>query len=119
MANNNKESTRYYSNLQENYIAKLLGGTRSANSGAGKWTKSDIEVKSASMSIECKTVMQEKSSVSIKKEWIDKHEKECIEARLENPVLAISFTPDGKDNYYVINQKLMSYLVEKLNEEYL
>ena len=37
--NNNKESTRYYSDKQERYISKLLGGQKTANSGAGMWSK--------------------------------------------------------------------------------
>ena len=37
--NNNKESTRYYSDKQERYVSKLLGGQKTANSGAGKRAK--------------------------------------------------------------------------------
>lgn len=113
----NKESTRYFSSLQEDYVAKMLSGSRTANSGAGKWDKSDIVVKDAGLSIECKTSMSEKSSFSIKKDWIDKHKKEALSNRLYNTALAISFDPSGKENYFVIDEKLMKFLVEKLVED--
>ena len=64
----NKECTRYYSNLQEQYIAKLLGGRQTANSGATDFVKGDVIVSDASMLIECKTCLAEKDSFSIKKE---------------------------------------------------
>ena len=64
--NNNKESTRYYSSLQENNVARLLGGKVTPSSGSGKWAKGDVIVKDASISIECKTTLKEKSSISVK-----------------------------------------------------
>lgn len=115
--NRNNESTRYYSDAQEKYIAKILGGTQTSNSGAGKFVKSDVVVKDASLSIECKTSMSEKASFSIKKEWITKHKEEAWSNRLSNIALAISFDPSGKENYFVIDEKLMKFLVEKLEEE--
>lgn len=115
--NRNNESTRYYSSLQENNVARLLGGKVTPSSGSGKWDKSDVVNKKASLSIECKTSMSEKSSFSIKKEWIIKHKDEAWSNRLSNTALAISFDPSGKENYFVIDEKLMKFLVEKLEEE--
>lgn len=115
--NKNTNSSRYYSDIQEKYVAKLLGGYQTTNSGAGHWSKSDVVVKDANMSIECKTSMSEKSSFSIKKDWIDKHKEEAKSNHLYNTAIAISFDPLGKENYFVIDEKLMKFLVEKLEEE--
>lgn len=115
--NRNNESTRYYSDAQEKYIARILSGQQTSNSGAGRWSKSDVVNKKASLSIECKTSMSEKASFSIKKEWITKHKEEAWSNRLSNTALAISFDPSGKENYFVIDEKLMKFLVEKLEEE--
>ena len=113
----NEEATRFYSQKQEENVAKELGGKRNSNSGAGMWNKSDVVVREASLSVECKTVVTPKKSFSIKKEWIEKHKNESYSNHLENTALAISFEPEGKENYYLINSKLMKFLVEKLEEE--
>ncbi len=113
----NKSSTRYVSSIQEKRIAKKLGGYVNANSGAGKFNKADVVVPSASMSIECKTCLTEKNSFSIKKEWFEKHEKEAFQNRLSNHCIAFNFCFDDNIDYYVINDRLMKYLIEKLSEE--
>lgn len=113
----NEDCTRYFSTQQENSVCKVVNGFRTPNSGAGLWKKSDVYNKDASLCVECKTPMSEKSSFSIKKEWIEKNEKEAKDGRFENAVLAFNFEPQGK-NYFVINEKLMRFLVEKLEAEY-
>ena len=35
----NEEATRFYSQKQEENVAKELGGKRNSNSGAGHWSK--------------------------------------------------------------------------------
>lgn len=112
----NKESTRYFSDKQEKSVCSALGGVQVANSGAGRFTKGDVIVKSASLLCECKCQMTEKSSYSIKKEVIDKNKEEAFSNRLDNNCLCFNFGPDS-NNYYVIDEKLMKYLVEKLSEE--
>jgi len=112
----NKESTRYYSDLHEKSVCRALGATQTPNSGATKWKKGDVVQRQASLLIECKTVMTEKQSVSVKKEWIDKNKEEAFSNRLDNNCLCINFGP-GSDNYYVISEKLMKFLVQKLEEE--
>ena len=109
-------STRSASNAQEKAIAKLLNGQVNPNSGAGKWRKGDVQVPEASLLIECKTCMTEKSSFSIKKEWIEKNINEAHSNRLFNSCVAFNFGPEEK-NYFVIDEKLMKFLVEKLIEE--
>ncbi len=112
----NKESTRYYSDLQEKDVCKLLGAYQQPNSGAGKFNKSDVIIPKASMSIECKTVMTPKESFSIKKDWIIKHKQESFSNGLCNQAIAFNFGPN-EDNYFVIGAKLMKYLVECLEKE--
>lgn len=113
----NKESTRYFSSKQEQYVAKLLGGQNNSSSGSGHFRKGDVIQKDASLLIECKTTMEEKQSFSIKKEWIDKNKEEAFAMRLDNTCVVFNFGPD-KENYFVINEKLMKFLVEKLKEDY-
>lgn len=115
MRNSNNQSTRYMSTLQENYIAKKFGGKVCPNSGAGKWQKSDVVVNRANMSIECKTSMTAKNSFTIKKDWIEKHRNEAFSNRLSNTAIAISFDPSGTENYFIISEKLMAYLIESLS----
>src|SRR5574344_1184184 len=112
----NTDSTRYYSKIQENHVAKVLGGYVISNSGAGKFNKSDVVIKKASLSVECKTSMSVKNSLSIKKEWIDKHKEEAYSNRYSNDAVCIRFSPEGKD-YYIIDEKLMKFLVDKLEND--
>lgn len=109
-------TTRFYSDIQESDVARKLGGIKSSNSGAGKFNKSDVKVELASLLIECKTVITEKDSVSIKKEWLKKNKEEAFSQRLTNHCIAFNFGP-YQNNYYIIDEKLMRFLVDKLTEE--
>lgn len=115
--NTNKDSTRYYSDKHEKQVCKALGALQTSNSGAGKWNKGDCVQKNASLLIECKTCEKEKQSFSIKKDWITKNKEEAFMNRLNNYCIAFSFEPEPKNSYYVIDEKLMKFLVEKLSEE--
>lgn len=115
--NKNKDSTRYVSSIQEEKVAKILGGVVTPNSGATKWRKGDVQIPRASMLCECKTVMSEKNSFSIKKEWIDKNKEERFANRLSNSCIAFSFEPEAKEVYFVIDQSTMMYLIERLIED--
>ena len=117
MATKNKESTRYYSNLQEEYISKLLDAIKQPSSGSGKFRKGDVISYDASLLIECKTPTSEKESFSIKKDWIVKNREEAFTQRVFDGCIAFAFEPGGK-NFFVIDEKLMRFLVEKLEEEY-
>lgn len=108
--------TRYYSDLHEKSVCKALGAVQQSNSGAGKFSKGDVVLREASMIIECKCAMSEKNSVSIKKEWFEKNKNEGFSCRLPNNAVCINFGPDS-NNYYVINERLMKFLVDKLMEE--
>ena len=105
--------TRYYSDLHEKSVCKALNGKLTPNSGASKFSGGDVVIKEASMLIECKCAMSEKNSVSVKKEWFEKNKNEGFSCRLPNNAVCINFGPES-DNYYVINERLMKFLVEQL-----
>lgn len=114
--NKNKQSTRYYSDAHEKSICEALGGKQNSNSGAGHFQKGDVVIPGVSMLIEAKCCMSPKNSVSIKREWIEKNKQEAFMTRKQNHVVCVNFEPDG-DNFYVIDERLMKYLVEKLRED--
>lgn len=97
----------------------MFGGRRTSNSGGGKWDKSDVVVESADMLIECKTVIKPRDSFSIKREWLEKNMQESLSRRKTNSMLAFSFNPDAHPVYFVIDEKLAKFLVEKLKEDFL
>lgn len=112
----NKECTRAFSDAQEKKVCETLHATQQPNSGAGKFRKGDCVHYGASLLIECKTPTSEKSSFSIKKDWLSKNKDEAFTQRLFNGCIAFAFEPGG-DNYFVIDEKLMKFLVEKLVED--
>ena len=110
-----KTATKVYSSIHESSVANALGAWTQPQSGGGKFKKGDILVEKASMLVECKCSMSEKDSFSIKKEWLAKVSKEAWEQRLDHTALCFNFAPNTS-NYYVINETLMKFLVEKLEE---
>ena len=111
----NKESTRYFSTLQEEKVASLIDGYRTSNSGAGLFQKGDVYTNH--LLVECKTPTTEKESFSIKKEWLDKNKEEAKKTRKSFSALAFCFKPNG-ENYFVIDENLFKYLNQKINEEF-
>jgi len=112
----NENSTRFYSNIHEQSVCKALNATQQPNSGAAKFRKGDVVNTTASLLIECKTCMKDKDSFSVKKEWFEKNKEEAFALRLSNQAVCFNFGPN-QSNYYVINERLMKFLVEKLEEE--
>lgn len=112
----NPNATRTFSDEQELSVCKLLNCQKQSGSGSGNFNKGDCINKNASLLVECKCSMNEKESFSIKKEWLNKNKEEAFSMRMDNTCLAFNFEPKGK-NFFVINEKLMKYLVEKLEEE--
>lgn len=108
----NKNSTRYYSDMQEKEVAKMLGGNQTPNSGATGFVKGDVILNNL-MLIECKTRTKESDKFSINREWIEKNELERMEMQLPYSCIAIKFNPDEKEdgNYFLINNKLMKKLI--------
>ena len=112
----NKESTRYFSDLQEKSVCKCINATQQPSSGSGHFRKGDVIQEKASMLVECKTCVSDKDSFSIKKEWISKNKEEAFTQRMSNHCIAFNFGPK-QPNYFVIDEKLMKLLTEKLEEE--
>lgn len=108
-------STKYYSNKQEKTVARTLKGHQVGGSGASIYQKGDVSLDK--ILIECKTSITDKSSYSVKKETLDKIREESIMMHKYFSILAFNFGPSS-ENYYVIDQDTMKYLVDKINEEY-
>lgn len=110
----NKDSTRYFSSKQEEYVAKLLSGRTVSNSGAAKFTCGDVI--SDDFIIECKTKMKPSESFSIKKQWLIDSEYERISARKAHNALCFSFG-ENEPNYFVLSEKEFLKYVELLRED--
>ena len=109
----NKGSTRQFSDVHEKSVCHALGGRQTSNSGANRFEKGDVIIEDASLLVECKCSMSEKASVSIKQDWILKNKEESYRNRLENSCICFNYEPSGK-NYYVIDERLMKVLVDRL-----
>lgn len=116
MATKNKEATRFYSDHHEKSICKALNAKQQSNSGAGRFRKGDVIQDEASLLIEAKTSMTDKDSFSIKKDWIIKNKEEAFALRKSNSCICFNFGPES-ENYYVVDEKLMKFLVQKMIEE--
>lgn len=111
----NKKATRYYSARQEKVVAKRLKGKRVPNSGAIKFGGGDVTTDE--WLIECKTKTAESSSMSIKKEWLEKNKEEMFAMGKSYSALVFDFG-DG-NNYYVVDEKtflMMKEYMESNNE---
>lgn len=106
----NKDSTRYYSHQQEQYVADLLGGKLSANSGAANYSAGDVLL--MDWLIECKTTMKPKQSFSIKEEWMLKNKLERIALQKTYSALAFQFEPNGT-NYFVVDERTFERLLRE------
>lgn len=109
MANFNRKSTRFYSKIQENEVAKVLGGKTTPNSGATPYIKGDVT--STDWLMECKTCMTSKSSFSIKKQWLTSLKEEAKQQGKINHALVFNYGP-GQDNYYIITEKKFKEILE-------
>lgn len=109
-----KNSTRYYSNRQEQRIAKAIGGKQVSNSGATVFNKGDVS--SELFLIEAKTKIKESSSITIQKEWFKKLKEEAFAMRKSFSALVFDF--GDSDMHYIINEELFKYLVNCLEDNY-
>lgn len=117
-AKRNKEGakplpTRHYSTLQEEAVAKAIGGKRTPNSGATTWVKSDVL--SDKFAIECKTKTSASESISIKKDWFTKQKQEAAFMGKPYSAVVFNFGPD-QENHYIIDEYLFQFLKDKLDE---
>jgi hypothetical protein len=116
-AKRNKEGakplpTRHYSKIQEDTVAKAIGGKRTPNSGASTWVKSDVL--SDKFAIECKTKTTSSESISIKKEWFSKQKQEAAFMGKPYSAVVFNFGP-GEENHYIIDEYLFLELLNHLN----
>lgn len=109
-----KKPTRYYSSKQEKAVAKKFDGKQTKNSGATLFDKGDVTLDK--WLIECKTKTAISDSISIKKEWLEKNNKEAIFEGKDYSALAFNFGPNEK-NYYIIDEYLFKELVDYINNK--
>ena len=95
------KTTREASLRQEKAIAKTIGGKRTPNSGATKFSKGDITCNN--MLIEAKTCMSPKTSFSIKKAWLEKLREERFAMSKMYSALCFDFGDEGA-RYYIIDE---------------
>ena len=105
--------TRHFSKLQEDTVAKAIGGKRTPNSGATTWVKSDVL--SDKFAIECKTKTSASESISIKKDWFTKQKQEAAFMGKPYSAVVFNFGP-GEENHYIIDEYLFQFLKDKLDE---
>ena len=95
-------------------MAKKFNGNLTKNSGATMFQKGDVLLNN--FLIECKTKTSPSESISIKKEWIEKNEKEALFMGKENSAIAFNFGP-GEKIYYIIDEFLFESLINKIEED--
>lgn len=105
-------NTRKYSSSQEDYVAKLVGGTKQYNSGATLMNKGDVYTKD--WLFECKTSIKRKSSFAIKQDWLLKNDLERMEMHKPYSALVFQYEPDGT-NYFVIDEFTFKKMFEEFN----
>ena len=112
-------STIKKSSEQEVYVAKVLGAKKTPRSGATLRAKGDI-LDELSL-IECKTYMEPRSSITIKKEWLTKMEDERFQERKQFSLLVQNFGGKAdKDNYVIMKledfEKIYSHYKEEVKD---
>ena len=101
--------TRYYSEQQEQMVAKLTGGKCTANSGATAFYKGDVVTDD--FLIECKTSIKSKDSFMIKEGWLEKNTEEAFAMRKNHSALCFDFGYNKNMRYYVISEReFLNYL---------
>ena len=108
--------TRFYSKKQETAVSNATGGKVQKNSGATLFDKGDVIVSGKNgFLLECKTKTTSSDSISIKKEWFDKNQQECLLTGTPHQAVVFNFGPD-EPNRYIIDEYLFKFLIEQLNE---
>lgn len=111
-----KDTTRYYSDIQEKEVAKMLHMKQQINSGATLFEKGDIYDEFTLL--DAKTVMSEQKSVSIKKEWFTKLKEEAFSMGKYLTGIVFRFEPKGED-YIAIPLKDYKEMYEYYKENIL
>lgn len=101
--NGEHKPNRFYSKNQEDRVAKIIGGKRTANSGATPFQKGDVQTND--FLIECKTCIEEKKSFSIKHEWLKKLKLEARGMGRGHYALLFNYGGYESENYCIISEK--------------
>lgn len=107
-------NTRKFSSRQEKSIAKKFGGKQVSNSGATSFDKGDVALED--FLVEAKTCVNEKDSFVIKKEWLEKINKERFSKRKRFCALAFQFGPK-QENYFIFDERTFKIFVDLLGEQ--
>lgn len=107
-------NTRKFSSRQEKSIAKKFGGKQVSNSGATSFDKGDVALED--FLVEAKTCVNEKDSFVIKKEWLEKINKERFSKRKRFCALAFQFGPK-QENYFILDERTFKMFVDLLGEQ--
>ena len=108
-----KTSNRYFSNIQEKRVAKAVGGRKTSNSGATKFSKGDVS--NDNWLFEAKTKTTPSESMSIKREWLDKNAEEAFAMGKDYSAVVIDF--GCGDNYYIVDEKTFLRMMNALAKE--
>jgi len=106
-----KKPTRFFSSIQEKKVAENCNGQVTKNSGATPFQKGDVL--SEKFLIECKTQTKNKETFTLRKEWLEKNEKEALFMGKEYSAVAFNFGP-GENQYYIIDESMFQKLLEIL-----
>lgn len=107
-------NTRKFSSRQEKSIARKFGGKQVSNSGATSFDKGDVSLEN--FLIEAKTCVNEKNSFTIKKDWLEKINKERFSKRKRFYALAFQFGPK-QENYFILDERTFKIFVDLLGEQ--
>lgn len=113
MLNTNKP-TRYYSKKQEDKGSKALGLTTTANSGATLFSKGDA--KDEFILAEFKTMVRPQKQHTIKREWLNKLQEECLAMRRDFGVLLFDFG-DGGERFAILRERDFKHLLDLYRKE--
>ena len=103
-----KKATRTYSTKQEKQIAKKLNGDCVPNSGAIMFGAGDVRTTAfdGDWLIEAKTKTSPSKSFTIKKEWLEKNEREAFATCCAHSALVFSFGELHNDRqWYVLSEE--------------
>lgn len=100
--------TRFYSKMQEQSIAKNLGGSCQPNSGATNFRKGDVIVDE--WLIEAKTKVIPSETLVFHKDWLTGIEEE--RAQMLKSYCAVCFSFGDGQNYYAVDEKTFKFLLD-------
>ena len=95
-------NNKLFSNAQEKRVAKQIGGRKTANSGATRFSKGDVVNKE--WIIEAKTKTKPQRGISISKSWLDKIKEESY--AMNKAKYALYFDFGDEEGYYIIDEKI-------------